>query len=494
MPSIYNEFPSYNNQDFEVKKNSRKKRFSLPKILAIVLIISSLFFLGTGAYYGYKLMNAADTVVVCEDGTNNCNNNIFGDVFGNIVKPKENVKVKGQDEGRTNFLFIGLDQEAGLADTIMIASLFHKEKKVVTINIPRDFYVSASYQTDSGKTLSLREKINAIYPYAQRDSTREGAGAKALADFISLEFGIPIHYWATTDFRGVESVVDQLGGINIDVPNGFKDCEFPSDGYQGYIRPCPVFKAGSTDMNGETSLIYARSRKGDNNEGSDFARSKRQSIVVQAIAVKAKQKGIFGNINNINSYLDILKDYTRTNITPNEALSFYNQFESVDLSKDFFRYILDDGGPYLCTSDLGAGYTLVYCGGGIPGTASATAGKKRIQTLFQNLLIESQSKELLETPAIFLGNDSNDTILAQQSFIDLGFKSTNINNNYSSITPATKTSKEQITVYITDPILYSLFEQLPKKPDLKYELKSELTADKTLPKAFAKTKIVVWVE
>lgn len=499
MPAKYKDFPTNidPNSDFEINENFNKKpkKFPFGRLLSFFLIISSLFFLSTGAYYySSELFNTADTVIVCEDGTNDCNNSIIGDFVGNVFKPKENIKVKGQDEGRTNFLFIGVDSEAGLTDTIMVVSLFHKEKKIVTINIPRDFYVNASYQTDTGKTLLVKEKINALYPYAERDSVREGAGARALSDFVSSEFGIPIHYWATTNFEGVEALVDELDGVSVNVPNSFKDCEFPNRNYTGVIRPCPSFKEGLVNMNGENSLIYARSRYGDNNEGNDFARSKRQSIVVQSIAVKAKEKGIFGNINSINSYLNILKDYTRTNISPNEVLSFYNQFESMDLSKSFFRYTLDDGGPYLCTGDLGVGYTLLYCGGGIPGSSVSSTGKKRIQTLFQNLLVESQSKELLDASISFLGNQSNSTAEAQQAFINLGFKEAIINNRYAAIPPATKTSQENITVYIKDPTLYSLFENLSKKPTIEYTLQSKMPAEKIIPKNSQDSKIIVWIE
>jgi anionic cell wall polymer biosynthesis LytR-Cps2A-Psr (LCP) family protein len=74
-------------------------------------------------------------------------------------------------------------------------------------------------------------------------------------------------------------------------------------------------------MNGERALIYARSRMAGA-DGGDFARSRRQSIVIEGILNEVKAQGVFGNINNIRGYLQILGDNLRTNMQLNEMLSF----------------------------------------------------------------------------------------------------------------------------------------------------------------------------
>ncbi len=68
-------------------------------------------------------------------------------------------------------------------------------------------------------------------------------------------------------------------------------------------------------MDGATALQYARSR----HSTSDFSRSLRQQLIIQAIINKFKENGV-GNINKIKQ---LYNDYTQmvtTNITLKEIL------------------------------------------------------------------------------------------------------------------------------------------------------------------------------
>ncbi|MEI6729249.1 MAG: LCP family protein [bacterium] len=479
-----------------------KKRLSPGKLVSIFLIVASLGLMAFGAYFGYKVYGTANKVIV-NDGSNSQCKGVFNlqclGLPANPFKPEEVVKLKGQDEGRTNVLVVGADSAAGLSDTMTIVSYYWTEKKIVTLNLPRDIYINSSFQGDDG-TYRISEKLNALYPFAERASSKPGNGAAALAAFITKEYGIPIHYWVVSNFEAVKDIVNELGGVDVNVDTAFTDCEYPQDNYTGLIRPSPSFKVGVEHMDGTRALIYSRSRHGTDAscrfdiEAGDFARGRRQSIVIQAIAKTAKSKGIFGNINNIQTYLRILGDNVRTNIQLNEMVAAYKQSESFDIDNNFLRTVWNDGNGILCTGpESNGGYNLVYCGGQVPGTSGNTPAKQKAVSFVQNLLFQAQSTKLFETQVAFLGNGSDDTTTARYAFINNGFDKTLINNTYPQIVKATAASKEKITVYIANDELRDLFTKLPNKPKLN-SIEKTLPEGKSVPANFAGAGIIVWVE
>ena len=481
----------------EINQNkSTKKKFKLGKIISLLLILFSISLLGFGGFTAYQVLNTADGVIVCEDGDEDCSNNPFsliGDTVTGVLSSSENIKVKGEEEGRTNFLLIGKDAAANLTDTMILGSFYHKEEKLVTLNIPRDLFINASYQNEDGQTLFVNEKINALYSYAERDAQKPETAPRALAGFLESEFGIEIHYWAVTDFYGVEKVVDELDGVTVDVDKAFTDCEYPNENY-GFLRPCPSFEVGPEKMDGERALIYARSRKGVGDSG-DFARSRRQTIVIKAVAEEAKSKGILANLNSINTYVEIFADSVVTNVKPSEVLAMYKKYGDADLDKVFERVIWDDGGGILCTGDPSRGYNLVYCGGAIPGRQSNSFARTQARNQVQNLLSTALTQKIADTRIAILGNQSNDTTKVRTAFTSVGFENIYFSNNYrSQITSATPTSVEKATAYIIDSTILQEFKEIAKNIDYEIEIVEGLPPEKTLPNGAEDAKIAIWVE
>jgi len=249
-------------------------------------------------------------------------------------------------------------------------------------------------------------------------------------------------------------------------------------------------------MDGNRALIYARSRMAEE-DGGDFARSRRQSIIIQAIADKGKTLGIFNNINNINSYLNILGDNVTTSITLKEMISFYNQSKDFDPKTGFLRVIWSaDDQDVLCSGpSAGRGYNIVYCGSGaIPGTNSQSASRKEAVNQVQNLLATAQAGELKASQTAILGNQSNETVKARNAFAKLGFDSLVFSNSYAGITAASKTSAEKTTVYIADESLRNMFNAMDPKPGVNFTVEEKLPAEKVLPDNAKAAKIIVWVE
>ncbi len=483
------EFDVDNHYNHFEKQNAR---FTFGKFVSLVLILTSLTLLGFGGYFGYQILASENTAFVCEDGENCSNQNLFGDLIGGIFGNE--IKLKGQAQGRTNFLMLGLDSAASLADTIIIASLFYEEKKIVTLNIPRDLYVSTSYQTNSGSKQNFSGKVNSLYPLADSSSNRVGAGVEALSNFINSEYGIEIHYWMNTNFEGLEKVVNELGGITVNVDKAFTDCEFPNKNYRGFIRPCPSFETGVQEMDGETALIYARSRMAPQ-DGGDFARSRRQSIVIQGIVEKAKQLGVIDNINNINNYLSIFSEYLETNIKPSEILALNKVLNRMNLSDDFLRLVWEDGNGIYCTGDPARGYNLVYCGGLTPGIQQSSQSREKAQNQVREMLFYAQSQELFSARTAILGNQSKDTVSIRDDLFKAGMNNVYFNNLYSSeIKAATLSSTEKAIAYIDNPRLLDPFKTLINKVEKNIEVVEGIPGTLNIPAAANKPEIIIWVE
>lgn len=457
-----------------------KNKISLGKKISFSLILLSIILLGFGTFLGFNSFS---------QGANpfgNGSNLSFWEQLTNITGALTNQRkpIAGEEQGRTNVLIIGRDAiGSGLTDTIMIGSYFHKEKKFVTLSIPRDFYVSDGFGS---------YKINALFPFAEQNE--QGSGEKKLAEFITKEYGIEIHYWASINFEGLVKVIDELGGITVNVDNEFTDCLYPNS-TNGYIRPCPTFKAGEVNMNGTTALIYARSRQGSNGEGSDFARARRQSKVIQAIAEKAKLSNIVLNVSKIQTYFEILGGTLRTNARVDEILSASMLRDEFDPSNGFYRIVWDNSNGILCDNSSADGvYILTYCDGSIAGRRGSSLVRDKAKSQVQNMLFVAQSEGLLETKISIIGNGSNDSTTVYNDLINAGFKNVTINNAYNKISPATSKSVEKVSIYIKDQKLRDQFKTVSLKQTLNTEILETLPETKIPPTQASSSSIIIWVE
>jgi LCP family protein required for cell wall assembly len=273
--------------------------------------------------------------------------------------------IAGQSTGRTNFLIYGMTEDGLRTDSIMLVSYYWKQKKLVTLNIPRDLYVYDGYEND---------KMGEVYAYAlARQPKNTSYPDQYVASVISKEYGIPINYWVQFDMQGEVDFINSIGGINIDAPDSFTDCQYPTWDYSGYIRPCPHFNAGPQHMDGATALIYSRSRHSlDNNEGTDFARSKRQQLVIQAVLTNLKAQGIVGNLTQISKYLTILGNNLTTNMSTEQMISFASDIKGLNPQTDYVKGAWETGNGFLCDSSTTSGeYITLY---GTTGSCGVGAG------------------------------------------------------------------------------------------------------------------------
>lgn len=226
--------------------------------------------------------------------------------------------------GHINVLLLG-QGDAGhdgvdLTDTIMIASIDPKDTdSVMLVSLPRDLIVDSTYLGD--KSIAAGRRINTLYRDTKNRFVYEGesksiASAKAMRQVqteLSRITGIELQHTIKIDFIGFKKVVDQLGGVTIDVPYTIVDREYPNENY-GY----QVFsiQKGVQTLDGETALKYARSR----HTTSDFSRSARQQQLIQALALKAKEEEILTKPSMIFKLLEIMNENFETTATTGELV------------------------------------------------------------------------------------------------------------------------------------------------------------------------------
>jgi len=219
-----------------------------------------------------------------------------------IVSPEK--QLRGESQDRINILLIGIGGEghqgAYLADTIILASIKPSTGEVAMLSIPRDLYVDIP---EYGY-----RKINNAMAFGHSNNY-PGGGEVLLSRVVSEVTGQQIHYFGRIDFGGFEKIVNDLGGIDINVERSFVDYEYPDNNF-GYQTA--RFEKGLRHMDGATALKYVRSRHGSNGEGSDFARSQRQQKVLLAI----KQQGLsFDTLTTPKRIIDALEDLGEHNRT-----------------------------------------------------------------------------------------------------------------------------------------------------------------------------------
>lgn len=280
-------------------------------------------------------------------------NTLFGILYGVTIDKAIHLTQPQKESFNLLLMGIGGGKHDGpnLTDTIILANININTKKVSMFSIPRDLWIPDAH-----------DKINAIYAYAQKSDT----GLNAAKDAILNVTGQSVDYVVVLDFEGFIKLVDYLGGIDVNVERTFQDYEYPISGEeentcgknedelkalatassQLEAFPCRYktisFTKGTATMNGQTALEYVRSRHGNNGEGSDFARSKRQEIVISALKDKAFSLGVILNPVKLVGIYNILKANINTNINPDKIDDFIKLAQK--LKEGVIKsYVIDQG-------------------------------------------------------------------------------------------------------------------------------------------------------
>ncbi|MGD0834772.1 MAG: LCP family protein [Candidatus Dormibacteria bacterium] len=285
-----------------------------------------------------------------------------GSVVGSLIKGKSGSAIETDQIANLQRINIALYGYGGdghdgafLTDSIMVISIQPQRDappRVAEISIPRDWYVpmynSAGKEEDLGRINQAYED-GMLYGDGGVAAGQELSGGAMADAALSTLLGIPIDYFVGVDFSAFDQAVDAVGGIDIDVPVAFTDDEYPA-GECNSDSTCAFetvsFAAGEQHMDGATALEYARSRHGDNGQGTDFARSGRQQLIIAALEQKVLSIGGIGDLPNL---LSALGGNVDTNLSLNDVEALWSLVKPVPASSYLHVQFTDQDFLYECT-------------------------------------------------------------------------------------------------------------------------------------------------
>lgn len=274
------EKPRYTRSERHSSQNQHRRRQAPKKKkkhtgLKVVLTILGIVLLAGVAYAGttyFKAKNAADQTYDKDNAVNTASTDFDGS------KP-------------VSFLLLGTDTGAfgrtedviSNTDTMIVATLDPKQKKMSLVSIPRDTMA----EMVGDKSFNV-QKINGAYPIG---------GAKMSMKSVAALLNVPIKYYIEVNMAGLEKIVDSVGGVDVDVPFDFS--------YDGHS-----FTTGNMHLNGAAALAYARMRY-DDPEG-DYGRQTRQRQVIMSIIKNAIS---LNTVKNLDTILKSLSNNVKTNLS-----------------------------------------------------------------------------------------------------------------------------------------------------------------------------------
>jgi polyisoprenyl-teichoic acid--peptidoglycan teichoic acid transferase len=271
--------------------------------------------------------------------------------------PAGSVAWKIQHGQQVNLLLLGYggaeNDAPYLTDTLMSLRLDPNSHRALEISVPRDLRVQ--YKGLDGQPVD--DKINTVYSNAMNvQSADKDRGGKQAMQVMSQVTGLQYDGYVAVDFKAFRDVVDALGGVDVCLDSPLDDNQYPNYA-NGYVKGGIHFKAGCQHVNGEQALEIARSRHAEQPEqASDFARAKRQQLIISAIKKKATSVDA---ITKAPQLMGALQKDMSTNLTLTDLKGMYNWSKEVNdnsikrISIDNTNFISDctSGGSALCPID-----------------------------------------------------------------------------------------------------------------------------------------------
>lgn len=255
----------------------------------------------------------------------------FRSEYGGALAAEEPIIDENGDERRPplNFLLVGVDSIVGLpeghplrltrtegntlTDTMILLRVDPESGDAAAMSIPRDLWVPIA------EPVGYDAKINAAVPFG---------GPETLVATIQNYFDIPIHRYVQVNFNGFLGLVDEIGGVEVQIDYPLRDRKAQFE----------VTRTGCVTLSPEEALGYVRSRtlQGLIDGGwrvidgtGDFGRISRQQDFLVLALNKAFDEGLTnpsvlkGIVDNVIGAGFITLD-TRT--TPNDMLELASDF------------------------------------------------------------------------------------------------------------------------------------------------------------------------
>lgn len=286
----------------------------LSKYLFWIIGATVLVLMLTLGSYGYQLLKKI-----------NVKPNDLLSFFGPV---SENIDRSGDF---THFLLLGIRGDGidspNLSDSVIVFSYNHSNNQTHVTSIPRDLWVP-----------SIQAKINTAYHYGEEASS--GGGIKSAQAAVLEITGVPINYTAVINFSLFKQLIDLVGGVDIYLENGFTDEKFPIQGKENYFPESGryevlTFPSGNIHLDGDLALKFVRSRHSAGEEGTDFARSNRQQLLLNSLRQKLLTAKFLLDKEKIDQIFNLISQNTDTNIPS----SLYPSLARLALSSDRQQFV-----------------------------------------------------------------------------------------------------------------------------------------------------------
>jgi polyisoprenyl-teichoic acid--peptidoglycan teichoic acid transferase len=157
----------------------------------------------------------------------------------------------------TNFLLMGIDRaqektDVSRTDTLMLFTVHPLTPYIGMVSIPRDLWVAIPGIGEN--------RINTAHFFAE--AAEAGTGPQAAAEAVEANFNISVPYTIRIRFDGFVSLVDAMGGVDLDLP-----------------KATGGLTAGQHHLNGTQALAFARDRSGTD----DFFRMADGQTMLKAV-------------------------------------------------------------------------------------------------------------------------------------------------------------------------------------------------------------------
>jgi LCP family protein required for cell wall assembly len=236
---------------------------------------------------------------------------------------------------RTTILLLGSDvrpQDNGpwQTDTIMLLTLDPTMGQAGVLSIPRDLWVPIPDH--------LNGRINTAY-YLGDVGDYPGGGPALAIETVRQNLGVAIQHYVRVDFQGFVTLVDLIGGIDINVERAIDDPNYPSLGLDGEeVYGQLYIEAGPQHFDGDMALKYARTRYST----GDIDRTRRQQQILSAIFKRVTDLKLLPELlNNASEIYTTLQASVQTDMTLDAIAKLATQALQVDGANIRFR-VIDD--------------------------------------------------------------------------------------------------------------------------------------------------------
>ena len=341
-------------------KKRRKKKKILKKILLLLLIL--IIILAGGCVYLFfsgkaKLKEKGDASRPELKPVNTKDVKIDTEILDEDTLKYNGVKYKYNDE-MMNFLFLGTDTsgaisegekegEAGQADTIILAALDNRNKKITLIPVNRDTMTEISIYDIYGKFVrKQKEQLALAYSYGDGEKKSAELTEEAVSN---LFYGLPIHGYFAINTSAIAILNDLVGGVEVTLLDDFSFVD-------------PSYKQGTVvRLQGDFAETYLRGRT-DVGDGTNVSRMERQQQYLAALTSQM----LVAVRNDLTLPVSIYKtvtDYMVTDISADEVSYLATQAVTCSLNDNFIRNISGESAPgdvYMeFTADEKALYELI---------------------------------------------------------------------------------------------------------------------------------------